>query len=46
MMNTMNKTSIKNQHIFLATRKNKEVGGWGLLNPDGVRILNPLEIIG
>ena len=37
---------IKNQRIFLTTRKDLGVGGWGLENPYGVRILNPLEIIG
>ncbi len=37
MMITMNKTSIENQCIFLATRGDKGVG---------VRILNLLEIIG
>ncbi len=42
----MTKKSIKNQHNFLATRKDLGVGGWGLKNPYGVRILNPLEIIG
>ncbi len=42
----MNKTSIENQRIFLATRKDLGVGGWGLENTYGVRILNPLEIIG
>ena len=45
-MITMNKMSIKNQRIFLVTRKDLAVGGWGLENPYGVRILNPLEIIG
>ncbi len=38
--------SIENQRIFLAPRKDLGVGGWGLDNPYGVRILNPLEIIG
>ncbi len=42
----MNKMSIENQRIFLAHRKILGVGGWGLDNPYGVRILNPLEIIG
>ncbi len=42
----MNKMSIENQRIFLALRKDLGVGGWGLDNPYGVRILNPLEIIG
>ncbi len=42
----MNKTFIENQHIFLRTRKDLVVGGWGLEIPYGVRILNPLEIIG
>ena len=37
---------IENQHIFLAPCKDLGVGGWGLDNPYGVRILNPLEIIG
>ncbi len=36
----------KNQHVCLASRKDLVVGGWGLENPYGVRILNPLEIIG
>ena len=45
-MITMNKTSIENQRIFLSSRKDLEVVGWGLENPYGVRILNPLEIIG
>ena len=35
--------SIENQHIFLATRTDLGVGGWC---PYGVRILNPLKIIG
>ena len=43
---TMTKKTIRNQHIFLATRKDLGVGGWGLKNPDSVRILNSLEIIG
>ena len=38
--------SIENQRIFLVIRKDLGVGGWGLENPYGVRILNPLEIIG
>ncbi len=42
----MNKMPIENQRIFLTPRKDLEVGGWGLDNPYGVRILNPLEIIG
>ncbi len=37
---------IENQRIFLTTRKDFGVGEWGLDNPYGVRILNPLEIIG
>ncbi len=41
----MNKMSIENQRIFLAPRKDLGMGGWGLDNPYGVRILNPLEII-
>ncbi len=45
-MITLNKTCIENQLIFVATRKNLGVGGWGLDIPYGVRILNPLEIIG
>ena len=32
--------------IFLVTRKDLGMGGWGLKNPYGVRILNLLEIIG
>ena len=44
--NDMNKMSTENQHIFLAPRKDLGVSGWGLDNPSGVRILNPLEIIG
>ncbi len=36
----------ENQRIFLSTCKDLGVGGWGLRNPYGVRILNPLEIIG
>ncbi len=45
-MITLYKTCIENQRIFLATRKDLGVGGWGLEIPYGVRILNPLEIIG
>ncbi len=45
-MINMNKMSIENQHIFLAPRKHLGVGRWGLDNPYGVRILNPLEITG
>ncbi len=45
-MITMNKTSSKNQHIFLSSGKDLEVGGWGLENPYGVRILNSLKIVG
>ena len=37
---------IENQRIFLVTRKDLGVGGWGLENPYSVRILNLLEIIG
>ncbi len=37
---------VENQRIFLSTRKDLGVGGWGLKYPYGVRILNPLEIIG
>ncbi len=37
---------LKNQRISLVTCKDLGVGGWGLDNPYGVRILNPLEIIG
>ena len=37
---------IENQRIFLSTRKDLGVGGWGPENPYGVRILNMLEIIG
>ncbi len=32
------KTCIENHRIFLVTRKNLGVGGWGLENPYGVRI--------
>ncbi len=39
-------TVLKNQRISLATCKDLGVGGWGLDNPYGGRILNPLEIIG
>ena len=46
MIITTTKKAIKNQHIFLATRKDLGVGGWGLKNPYGVRILNSLAIIG
>ncbi len=46
MMITKNKMSTENQHIFLATLKDLEVGGWGLENTYSVRILNMLEIIG
>ena len=45
-MSNINKMSIEYQHIFLAPRKDLGVGGWGRDNPFGVRILNPLEIIG
>ncbi len=34
------------QRIFLTSRKDLGMGRWGLENPYGVRILNPLEIIG
>ncbi len=37
---------IENQCIFLTSRKDLGVGWRGLENPYGVRILNPLEIIG
>ncbi len=37
---------IENQCIFLTTRRALGMGGWGLENSYGVRILNPLEIIG
>ncbi len=30
IMITMNKTSTENQHIFLASRKDLGMGGWGL----------------
>ena len=43
-MITMNKSSIENQHIFLALVR--IWGWWGLKNAYGVRILNPLKIIG
>ncbi len=46
MIITMNETSIENQRIFVASRKDLGVGGWGLENSYGVRILNLLEIIG
>ncbi len=46
MMITVNKTSIENQRVFLAICIDKGVDGWGLENPYGVRIINPLEIIG
>ncbi len=42
----MNKMSIENQRIFLASCKDLGVRGWGLKISYGVRILNPLEIIG
>ncbi len=42
----MDKTSIENQNIFLATRKDLGMGGWGLENVYGVRIFSRLEIIG
>ncbi len=45
-MITKNKMSTENQRIFLATRKDLGMGGWGLDNPYSVRILNTLEIIG
>ncbi len=32
--------------LCVASRKDLGVGGWGLENSYGVRILNPLEIIG
>ena len=40
------KTFIENQRIFFIIRKDLGVGGWCLKNPYGVRILNPLDIIG
>ena len=46
MIITMNETSIEHQRIFVTSRKDLGVDGWGLENTYGVRILNPLEIIG
>ena len=46
MLVPLSATCIENQHVFLTTCKDLGVGGWGPVIPYGVRILNPLEIIG